>query len=136
MSNPDRFLTLAREIGNHKGSNTDSGRFAISARELADYLREFAAPTGISSVQMVMSVDTDSHSLRSEISGWTIEDPSLHDRSKEVGWTPPAREYHPKSIMEALSLGWKLLGPPVKYVFTHGDTGKPYDQWEWYLVKE
>lgn len=61
----------------------------------------------------VLIVNTSSPSLRAEIYGWGEEDSCLFVRNRPIGLTPgPKITYSPKTVLEALADGWKLLGPP------------------------
>lgn len=131
MADVPKFLKAARSIGRAYGAITDAGKFCISVRDLAGHLElHQESPNANGSVQMVMSVSSDGPTLRDEIFGWTTEDPSLYARGKMIGHTPSARESTPKTIMEALANGWRLLGPPVMV----NDNTTRY--WDWWLVKE
>lgn len=80
----------------------------------------------------VASVCTTTNNLRSEIDGWTYEDSSLLVRKKapgleHVSWAPLFIGYTPSPkliphyycILEMLSEGWRLLGPPARTDWTN-----------------
>jgi len=74
----------------------------------------------------VLICDTKQSCLRSEIVGWTQEDSNLFVKGKPIGYTPSPKYDHPKTILEALANGWKLLGAPVK---------ETPNYWTWWLQK-
>jgi hypothetical protein len=83
----------------------------------------------------ILSVHTSEGNIRSEIWGWGEEDADLFVPEKPIGLTPGPLYYsNPKTVMEALYLGWKLLGPPTKY--EGKGINEHYDWWDWWLVKE
>jgi hypothetical protein len=64
----------------------------------------------------IMSAVTNRPDIRSEIYAWTEEDSSQFVPNKPIGLTPGPKYYEsPKTIMEALSNGWELLGPPQEH---------------------
>ena len=91
----------------------------------------------------VLILNTSEPSLRSEVWGWGYEDSSLYVPNKPIGFTPSLRsglkkqelaEYSPKTVLEALANGWKLLGTPQSESITVGDDKE--EAWTWWLTKE
>lgn len=65
-------------------------------------------------IQEVLIVTSRGSTLRSEIIGWTREDPSKFVPGKPIGYTPSANfRKHYDTVMEALAEGWRLLAPPT-----------------------
>jgi hypothetical protein len=61
----------------------------------------------------VLILETEQPNLRSEVLGWGEENSGLFVRNRPIGLTPgPKITYSPKTVLEALADGWKLLGPP------------------------
>lgn len=60
----------------------------------------------------VLTVSTPESDLRSEIKGWNKEDSDLYIPNKPIGFTssPSGPEFYPNTVLEALAMGWKLLG--------------------------
>jgi len=92
-------------------------------------------------VQEVMTVSTYGDSLRCEIYGWGQEDPSLFKPGRPIGMTGGPRYCEsPGCILEAMSRGWRLLGPPQPFeqVMYKEDTNEKYQEthYEWWLVRE
>ena len=75
----------------------------------------------------VLIVSTSTSSLRSQIQGWSVEDSNLYVPNKPIGFTPGPDynivENSPKTILESLSYGWKLLAPPKK--------DQVNNEWDW-----
>lgn len=69
-------------------------------------------------LQLLTWLYTESCTVRSEVHGWgDVENPHFYVSNKPIGWTPSEsnrRVLHAKTVLEALSYGWKLLGPAVK----------------------
>lgn len=85
-------------------------------------------------MQQVLIVSTEQDSLRSEIYGWTHEDPSLYVRGKHIGHTRSAIGRRPKTVLEALADGWSLLAPPR--AFDPGiENCIDVAHYEWWLTK-
>jgi hypothetical protein len=96
----------------------------------------------------VLVVNTSSPSMRAEIWGWGGEDSDLYVPNKPIGMTPgpeshlglrqldnPSPRWNPKTVLEALADGWKLLGPPQLENLrkAYEDTE---ESWAWWLVRE
>jgi hypothetical protein len=67
----------------------------------------------------VLFCTTEDFDCRSEIMGWTAESGKLYVPGKPIGLSPSPhssgiRDYCPATILEALSYGWELVGPPQK----------------------
>lgn len=78
-------------------------------------------------MQRIFTATTESPSIRSEVVGWTFEDPELFVPHQPIGMTPsPKDQRHYDTIMEALWAGWKLLAPPKEV--SDG-------VWDWWLVR-
>ena len=84
--------------------------------------------------QQVLIIETETESLRAACVGWTYEDSNLFIRNKPIGYTPSRTKYTPKTVLEALADGWKLLSPPIcsTYHFKHSD----HTYYSWWLVKD
>lgn len=93
----------------------------------------------------ILVVSTSSPSMRAEIWGWGYEDSDLYVPDQPIGFTPspemglkaldnPSKEWHPKTILEALANGWKLLGPPqlenARPAYADED-----ESWAWWMSK-
>ena len=80
----------------------------------------------------VLIFTTGEPSLRSEVIGWTHEDPSLFVRDKPIGYTPaPRYNYSPKTAMQAMADGWELVTAPTREVEENGE-----EYWTWWMTKE
>ena len=93
------------------------------------------------SLQQVLVMETRRSSMRSEVVGWTYEDPSLV-KPGAIGMSPSwsHEETRPlcDCVLRALAEGWRLLGPPIStrsYVPPAGETSL-LGPWEWWLVRE
>jgi hypothetical protein len=86
--------------------------------------------------------------MRSDIWGWGGEDSDLFVQDKPIGLTPspeshrglrrlddPDPHWNPKTVLEALADGWKLLGPPqlenIRVAYKDDDE----ESWAWWLYK-
>jgi hypothetical protein len=79
----------------------------------------------------ILTVITESISLRADIVGWSMEDTDLYQPGQPIGFTrSPIGWKHPDTVLEALVDGWRLLGPPVKeYSDESGET------WGWWFER-
>lgn len=97
----------------------------------------------------VLIVTTSSPSMRAEIWGWGGEDSDLYVAGKPIGMTPgptkdmgwealtnPGPLWSPKTIIEALWMGWKLLGPPQLENARPAYAQEEDEFWSWWLTKE
>lgn len=94
-------------------------------------------------MQKVLIVNTLECNLRSKIIGWSVEDSDLFVAGKEIGFTTRPHIQLPNTVLEALSMGWKLLSSPTKK-----ETKLPFDagksiyesntitEYTWWLVKD
>jgi hypothetical protein len=95
----------------------------------------------------VLIVNTSEPSLRSEIWGWGYEDSDLFKEGEPIGLTPspqmgwkalenPDPFWSPKTVLEALYRGWKLLGPPQCENTRPNYSEDTEESWAWWLVKD
>lgn len=91
-------------------------------------------------IQVVMTCETESESLRDEIYGWSFEDPRLFQAGRHIGHMPEPHFPRPKTVIEALAMGWKLLAPPkvirINTVSVKNGERVADGQVDWWLVKE
>lgn len=82
----------------------------------------------MTTLQQVLCMSTERIGLRSEVVGWSYEDPSCY-RGEPVGrnrsWSGPSPNY--PHVLAALADGWRLLAPP--------DVSNPKEI-EWWLVRD
>ncbi len=79
-------------------------------------------------MQQLLWMTTETHSPRSQVFGWSAEDPRLVEQGKPIGFTPGVKFFHTyETVMHALADGWRLLGPPSQAA---------KQEWIWWLVRD
>jgi hypothetical protein len=81
--------------------------------------------------QKILTIVTDSASLRSTSEAWGVEDGDLVNMDKPIGLSPsgPLNAYD--CPLKAIGDGWRLIGPPQETTF---NTDKVYYRW-WFEKK-
>lgn len=101
--------------------------------------------------QKILIMTTSNNSLRSEVQGWSWEDPSEvrkayldriggpheypHQNEVPVGLIRSGHHINYPTVLHAMGDGWKLMSPPSKYELILDDGNKKMDQFEWWLSK-
>jgi hypothetical protein len=83
----------------------------------------------------VMTLSTESPTLRSEVVGWNYEDSDLFVKGKRIGDVPSPVYEFPATVLEALASGWKLLGPPLLENIRPEYKEDCDELWVWWLTK-
>lgn len=91
-------------------------------------------------MQKILTMQTNSSSLRSSCDGWSAEDGDVIRTDREIGLSPDYHGFHCfKTPMHAIADGWKLLSPPVMEsdaeLDYYGAVTK-YAVYQWWFVKD
>jgi hypothetical protein len=84
-------------------------------------------------MQKILSMITDTPSLRSLADSWDAEDGDLIRLDKEIGYSLGYKGFYcHQTPMHAIGSGWKLLAPPT----TIKNYVEGVDYYQWYFVKD